>query len=156
MFAVSFKTAEMAHRVVEAAKLNRSPSADHVIGCFAPAHSTEILQVFGHGDLTTHSRSPLRVHIHTRARPAARRAPHTCTHTHLHSLHRPATPALVANLYPDPCVPLCTYRPDTSLQCVCGDVFTASCDIEPTGCAFAWFLLLLSVVAHACLCCRWA
>ena len=36
-----------------------------------------------------------------------------------------------------------------ALQCVCGDVFTASCDIEPTGCAFAWFLLLLSVVAHA-------
>ena len=35
------------------------------------------------------------------------------------------------------------------LQCVCGDVFTASCDIEPTGCALAWLLLLLSVVAHA-------
>ena len=35
------------------------------------------------------------------------------------------------------------------LQCVCGDVFTASCDIEPTGCAFAWLLLLLSVVVHA-------
>jgi hypothetical protein len=34
------------------------------------------------------------------------------------------------------------------LQCVCGDVFTASCDIEPTGCAFAWLLLLLSVVVH--------
>ena len=35
------------------------------------------------------------------------------------------------------------------LQCVCGDVFTASCDIEPTRCAFAWLLLLLlSVVAH--------
>ena len=28
------------------------------------------------------------------------------------------------------------------------DVFTASCDIEPTGCAFAWLLLLISVVAH--------
>eukprot|EP01043_Picozoa_sp_COSAG02_P006284 COSAG02_NODE_177_length_31154_cov_32.205152_32_plen_162_part_00 len=25
-----------------------------------------------------------------------------------------------------------------ALQCVCGDVFTASCDIEPTGCTFAW------------------
>ena len=36
-----------------------------------------------------------------------------------------------------------------TMQCACGDVFTASCDIEPTGCAFAWFLLLLSVVAHA-------
>ena len=24
------------------------------------------------------------------------------------------------------------------LQCVCGDVFTASCDIEPTGCTFAY------------------
>ena len=35
------------------------------------------------------------------------------------------------------------------LQCVCGDVFTASCDVEPTGCAIAWMLLLLSVVAHA-------
>ena len=35
------------------------------------------------------------------------------------------------------------------LQCVCGDVFTASCDVEPSGCAFAWLLLLLSVVAHA-------
>ena len=34
------------------------------------------------------------------------------------------------------------------LQCVCGGVFTASCDIEPTGCALAWALLLLSVVAH--------
>ena len=27
-------------------------------------------------------------------------------------------------------------------------IFTASCDIEPSGCAFAWLLLLLSVVAH--------
>ena len=35
------------------------------------------------------------------------------------------------------------------LQRVCGDVFTASCDIEPAGCAFAWVMLLLSVVAHA-------
>ena len=35
------------------------------------------------------------------------------------------------------------------LQCACGDVFTASCDIEPMGCALAWLLLLLSVVAHA-------
>ena len=35
------------------------------------------------------------------------------------------------------------------LQCVCGDVFTASCDIGPTGCAIAWLLLLLSMVAHA-------
>ena len=40
------------------------------------------------------------------------------------------------------------------LQCVCGDVFTASCDIEPTGCAFAWVLLLLSVVAHTMHYCR--
>ena len=29
------------------------------------------------------------------------------------------------------------------LQCVCVDVFTASCGIEPTGCAFAWILLLM-------------
>lgn len=35
------------------------------------------------------------------------------------------------------------------LQCVCGDVFTASCDIEPTGCAFAWIMLLMSAIAHA-------
>ena len=35
------------------------------------------------------------------------------------------------------------------LQCVCGEVFTASCDIEPTGCALVWFLLLLSMMAHA-------
>ena len=35
------------------------------------------------------------------------------------------------------------------LQCVCGDVFTASCDVEPTSCAFAWLMLWLSVVAHA-------
>ena len=30
-----------------------------------------------------------------------------------------------------------------------GDVFTASCDVEPTSCAFAWLMLWLSVVAHA-------
>jgi len=36
-----------------------------------------------------------------------------------------------------------------ALQCVCGEAFTASCDIEPTGCTIAWLLLLLSVVAHA-------
>ena len=36
------------------------------------------------------------------------------------------------------------------LQCVCGEVFTASCDIEPAaGGAIAWILLLMSVVAHA-------
>ena len=35
------------------------------------------------------------------------------------------------------------------LQCVCGDVFTASCDIEPAGCTFAWILLLMSAAAHA-------
>ena len=36
------------------------------------------------------------------------------------------------------------------LQCVCGDVFTASCDIEPAaGCAIAWILLLMSAAAHA-------
>ncbi len=29
------------------------------------------------------------------------------------------------------------------------DAFTASCDIEPAGCAFAWLLLFLSMVAHA-------
>ena len=35
------------------------------------------------------------------------------------------------------------------LQCVCGDVFTASCDVEPAGCAIAWLQLLMSAVAHA-------
>ena len=36
------------------------------------------------------------------------------------------------------------------LQCVCGEAFTASCDIEPAaGCAIAWILLLMSSVAHA-------
>ena len=35
------------------------------------------------------------------------------------------------------------------LQCVCGDVFTASCDVEPIGCTLVWLMLLLSVVAHA-------
>ena len=40
------------------------------------------------------------------------------------------------------------------LQCVCGDVFTASCDIEPAaGCAIAWLLLLMSAVAHLVQCC---
>eukprot|EP01044_Picomonas_judraskeda_P005290 COSAG03_NODE_495_length_7431_cov_96.088048_6_plen_59_part_00 len=34
------------------------------------------------------------------------------------------------------------------LQCVCGDVFTASCDIEPMGCAFAWLLLFMSTIVH--------
>ena len=29
------------------------------------------------------------------------------------------------------------------------DVFTASCDVESVGCAFAWLLLLLSAVVHA-------
>ncbi len=36
---------------------------------------------------------------------------------------------------------------------ICGDVFTASCDVEPTSCAFAWLMLLLSVVAHAMMHC---
>ena len=31
-----------------------------------------------------------------------------------------------------------------------GDVFTASCDIEPAaGCAVAWLLLLVSATVHA-------
>ena len=40
------------------------------------------------------------------------------------------------------------------LQCVCGEVFSASCDVEPVGCAFAWLLLLLSVAAHAIRYCK--
>ena len=47
-----------------------------------------------------------------------------------------------------------SYKSMAGLQCVCGDVFTASCDVEPSGCAFAWLLLLLSVVAHAMRCCK--
>ena len=36
------------------------------------------------------------------------------------------------------------------LQCVCGEAFTASCDIEPAaGCVIAWILLLMSAVTHA-------
>ena len=34
-----------------------------------------------------------------------------------------------------------------ALQCVCGGVFTASCDVEPAVCV-AWLLLLASVVVH--------
>ena len=40
------------------------------------------------------------------------------------------------------------------LQCVCGEVFSASCDVEPVGCAFAWLLLLLSAAAHAICYCK--
>ena len=43
----------------------------------------------------------------------------------------------------------CIMETMAGLQCVCGDVFAASCDVEPAGCAFAWLLLLLSAVAHA-------
>ena len=32
---------------------------------------------------------------------------------------------------------------------MCGEVFIASCDIEPTGCAIAWLLLLVGVIVHA-------
>ena len=32
---------------------------------------------------------------------------------------------------------------------MCGDVFTASCDVEPAGCTVTWLLLLLSVIVHA-------
>ena len=35
------------------------------------------------------------------------------------------------------------------LQCVCGDVFTASCDIEPIGCTLVWLFLLMSMMVHA-------
>ena len=43
------------------------------------------------------------------------------------------------------------------LQCVCGDVFTASCDIEPIeGSQIAWLLLMVSAVAHLVQCCDWA
>ena len=32
---------------------------------------------------------------------------------------------------------------------MCGDVFSASCDVEPAGCAVAWLLVLLSAIVHA-------
>ena len=40
------------------------------------------------------------------------------------------------------------------LQCVCGDVFSANCNVEPTGCAVAWLLVLLSAIAHAIRYCK--
>ena len=36
------------------------------------------------------------------------------------------------------------------LECVCGEVFRAQCDVEPSGCAFTW--ILLSAI-HAWRCC---
>ena len=39
------------------------------------------------------------------------------------------------------------------LECVCGDVFRAQCDVEPSGCTYAWILLALSVAIHAWRCC---
>ena len=43
------------------------------------------------------------------------------------------------------------------LQCVCGEAFTASCEIEPIeGSQIAWLLLLMSAVAHLVQCCDWA
>eukprot|EP01043_Picozoa_sp_COSAG02_P054964 COSAG02_NODE_6306_length_3665_cov_51.234997_1_plen_84_part_00 len=39
------------------------------------------------------------------------------------------------------------------LECVCGDVFRAQCDVEPSSCAFAWILLMLTVAIHAWRCC---
>ena len=41
------------------------------------------------------------------------------------------------------------------LHCVCGDVFRAQCDIEPTSCAVAYLLLVLSAIAHVMRCCAW-
>jgi hypothetical protein len=41
------------------------------------------------------------------------------------------------------------------LQCVCGDSFMASCDIDPGSCLAAWLLLVLSVMVHAVRCCAW-
>ena len=39
------------------------------------------------------------------------------------------------------------------LECVCGDVFRAQCDVEPSGCTYVWLLLMLSVAMHAWRCC---
>ena len=36
---------------------------------------------------------------------------------------------------------------------MCGDVFRASCDVEPASCAVAWLLVLLSAIVHAWRCC---
>ena len=34
-------------------------------------------------------------------------------------------------------------------QQVNGDVFTASCDVEPMGCTLVWLFLLMSMMVHA-------
>ena len=39
------------------------------------------------------------------------------------------------------------------LECVCGDVFRAQCDVEPSGCTYALILLMISVAMHAWRCC---
>ena len=43
------------------------------------------------------------------------------------------------------------------LQCVCGDVFTASCDIEPAESSqIAWLLLVMGAIVHMVQRCDWA
>ena len=43
------------------------------------------------------------------------------------------------------------------LQCVCGDVFTASCDIEPIESSqIAWLLLAMGAIVHMVQGCGWA
>ena len=42
------------------------------------------------------------------------------------------------------------------LQCVCGDVFTASCDIEPAESSqIAWLLLAMAAIVHMVQRCDW-
>ena len=36
------------------------------------------------------------------------------------------------------------------LECVCGDVFQARCDVEPLG---AWLLVVMGMALHAWRCC---
>ena len=38
------------------------------------------------------------------------------------------------------------------LECVCGEVFRAQFDVEPTGCVIAWLFLLISVAVHMVRC----
>ena len=50
---------------------------------------------------------------------------------------------------------LVTMERMAGLQCVCGDVFRAQCDIEPASCGVAYLLLVLSAIAHVMRCCAW-
>ena len=52
-------------------------------------------------------------------------------------------------------ISLLQWKGMAGLQCVCGDVFRAQCDIEPASCGVAYLLLVLSAIAHVMRCCAW-